>query len=235
MRLAIVIPTYYRRDGATSVYLNRAISSVFKQTHQDFKIYLIGDRYEKENEINELLSRYDGERIHYVNLIIAKERDNYTDKLAIWSYGGVNAVNTGIEISLLENNFYICHLDHDDYWLENHLEEIANCIKLTGSDWICTKSFYGANIVLPRIEGPQKYISFLPKAESLIHSSVCMNFKKIPLRYRDIYCETGAVGLPADADLWERSRAVIETNNLKSTLINLLTCAHAEEGFERDK
>jgi predicted O-methyltransferase YrrM len=59
-----------------------------------------------------------------------------------------------------------------------------------------------------------------------------MNFKKIPLRYRDIIEETGEIGLPADADLWERTRDFIEKNNLKSTFINILTCHHDEEGYE---
>jgi glycosyltransferase involved in cell wall biosynthesis len=230
--ISIVIPTYYRKDGFTITYLKRAIDSVFNQTYQNFKIYLIGDRYEKEIEIVEFLKNYD-ERIFFKNLEIAKERDIYNDKWAIWSYCGVNATNVGIDISLSEDNEYICHLDHDDCWGENHLELINKCINDTKSDWICTKSYYVNNRILPTVNSNSLYVEFLPKSSTLIRSSVCMNFKNIPLRYRDIFDETGVVGLPSDADLWERCRDYILQNNLKSTHINEVTCYHIEEGFER--
>lgn len=234
MKLGIVIPTYYRKDSSTIKYLKRAIDSVFNQTHPNFKIFLIGDRYENVEEVYSLLNNYDNRKISFNNLPIAKERDNYTNKWAIWSYGGINATNVGIEISLSEGYEYICHLDHDDYWDKTHLELINKCINDTKSDWICTKSYYVNNSVLPTINSDSLYVEFLPKSRELIHSSVCMNFKNIPLKYRDIFDETGEVGLPADADLWERCRDFILRNNLKSTHINKITCNHIEEGYERD-
>lgn len=233
MKLSIVIPTYYRKDNSTSKYLTRAINSVFNQTHQNFKIYLIGDRYENEEEIQPIISKYDQNKIVFINLDVAKERDFYTNKWAIWSYGGVNATNYGVDLSLSEGNNYICHLDHDDYWSNDHLENINKCIEETNSDWICTKSAYVGGSVLPNINSNDKIIPFLPLPERLIHSSVCMNFKTIPLKYRDLFGETGRVGLPADAELWQRARHYIMTNNLKSTLINKISCYHIEEGYER--
>lgn len=234
MKLSIVISTYRRKDGTTPKYLKRAIDSVFAQTHQDFKIYLIGDRYENPEEIYQIISEYNKDKIYFKNLDVAKERDFYNEKWAIWSYGGVNATNIGIDISLSEGNEYICHLDHDDYWSPNHLEMIDRCIRETSSDWVCTKSVYVGDRILPSINSSELFVDFLPSARSLIHSSVCMNFKKIPLKYCDIYQETGKVGLPADAELWERCNVYITKNNLKSTLINQITCYHVEEGFERN-
>ena len=233
MKLSIVIPTYYRSDGSTLKYLTKALDSVFKQTHQDFKIYLIGDRYEHPNEVVSLILNYDQSKISFINLDVAKERDFYTNKWAIWSYGGVNATNHGIDLSISEGNHYICHLDHDDEWDPLHLETINQCIELNNPDWICTKSSYVHNLVLPRINSEEVYVDFIPKPETLIHSSVCMNFKTIPLRYRDLFDETGVVGLPGDAELWDRCGRDILDNNLKSTLINKITCSHIEEGFER--
>ena len=233
MRFGIIIPTYYRKDKTTKFYLTRALESVFSQTYQDFKIYLIGDRYENESEINEIVSNYTGDNFYFENLKVAKERDSYTNKWAIWSYGGVNATNYGIDISLSEGNNYICHLDHDDYWSKNHLETIKECIDKTNSDWVCTKSLYVNNSILPYVREVDKYVRFLPKPQSLIHSSVCMNFKNIPLKYRDLFDETGQIGLPTDAELWHRTGKYIIENNLKSTLINEVTCYHMEEGYER--
>lgn len=234
MKLGIVITTYYREDGNTKVLLKRCLDSIFNQTYQNFMIYLIGDKYEFPDEIGELLKEYDKDKITFINLEIAKERDlYYNNKWALWSYGGVNAINYGIDKSLYDGYNYICHLDHDDYWDKKHLENINDCIKLTNSSWICTKSYYINNYILPNINSSEKYIDFKPKKESLIHSSVCVDFNKIPLRYRDIFSETGYVGLPADAELWERCREFIEKNNLKSTLINEITCYHIEEGYVR--
>ena len=77
MKLSIVTPTYYRSDGSTLAHLKKALDSLFNQTHQDFKIYLIGDRYEHPNEVESLISNYDQSKILFVNLDVAKERDFY--------------------------------------------------------------------------------------------------------------------------------------------------------------
>jgi glycosyltransferase involved in cell wall biosynthesis len=52
MKLSIVIATYQRKDGSTPRLLTRALDSIFSQTYQNFKIYLIGDRYENNDEFN---------------------------------------------------------------------------------------------------------------------------------------------------------------------------------------
>ncbi len=234
MKLGIVIATYQRKDGTTPFFLQKALDSVFSQTYQNFKIFLIGDKYEDNEEFVNIISKYPQDKIYYENLPYAKERDLYTDKWVLWSYGGITSMNFGIEKALEEGYDFICHLDHDDWWLPNHLEEIKQGIELTNSDWICTKSTYSnPRNFLPKIDSQELYVPFYPMYASLIHSSVCMNFKKIPLKYRDIFEETQKLGLPADGDLWERTREYIISNNLKSVCINKLTCHHDEEGFER--
>lgn len=234
MKLAISIATYRRADNQTPFYLKRALDSIFSQTYSDFKIYLVGDRYDNPLEINNIVSKYSSSKLYFKNLPIAKERDSYSDKKAIWSYGGVNAVNHSIKTARAEGFNYICHLDHDDYWKPNHLAEINNCIIRTGADWMCTRSTHiTPNKFLPDFYSQAKFVEGYPISSKLIHSSVCMNFKKIPLIYRDLYGETGKIGLPADADLWERSRDFIKKNNLKSYYINEFTCYHDEEQYSK--
>lgn len=235
IKLGIVIATYRRDDGKSSEFLYRTLESIKKQTYKNYKIFLIGDKYEKPNEVIQIIEKLQLKNIYFENLPVAKEREKYTGH-TLWSYGGVNAINHGVKKALNEGYEYICHLDHDDWWYENHLELINECINKTNSDWICTKSTYGNPFFfLPRIESNDLYYPIEPRSSSLIHSSVCMNFKKIPLLYRDIYEETGVCGLPTDADLWERCRGYIQKNNLKSILINRITCRHDEEGYERLK
>jgi hypothetical protein len=236
MKFAINIPTYYRSDGKSLSYLKTALDSIFNQTHQDFKIFLIGDKYENESEIIDLISTYDSNKLVFENLTYAKERDNYiNNKLAIWNYGGVNATNINVDKALNDGYEYICHLDHDDWWLPNHLFEINKCIEETNADWVCTKSTYSSNQnYLPITNNLDEYQTFYPSYAGLIHSSVCMNFKKIPIKYRDLFELNKTIGLPTDGDLWERCRIVIKSLNLKSIFINKLTCRHDEEGFERN-
>ena len=47
MKLAIVIATYYRSDRSTINVLVSALKSVLKQTYSNYKIFLIGDQYER--------------------------------------------------------------------------------------------------------------------------------------------------------------------------------------------
>ena len=228
MKISVVIATY--RRGNNLDHLKKTLKSVFDQTHQDFKIYLIGDRFEGEDEIKDLILNFDKDKIYFENLQVAMERDFYDNKQILWLYGGCNARNRGIEISLSEGNDYICHLDHDDIWDSDHLEMVNKCIEETGSDWMCSKSKYKReeiliDMILPIIDSDDEFIDFLPVPHGIVHSSVCINFKKVPLRYRDIYRETGSPGDPSDADLWKRCSDFIVSNNLKSTLINKLTCA----------
>ena len=233
MKFAIIISTYYRNDGKSKEYLYRAISSITNQTYKNYKIFLIGDKYDKPNEIYDIINSLNIEKIYFENLPYAKEREKYTGN-QLWSYGGVNAVNYGITKILEEGFEYVCHLDHDDWWYDNHLELINKCINDTNSDWICTKSTFGSPTrFLPTINSNELYVNFLPQSSRLIHSSVCMNFKKIPLRHRNVFDETGKSGLPGDADLWLRISEYLINNNLNGVLVNKITCKHIEEGFER--
>lgn len=229
-RFGIVISTYRKEDGTTPVILKKALDSVFNQTYQNFKVFLVGDKYEGENEILELLKNYDSNKISFVNLKEAKERDNHKEIKAIWSYGGVTAINYGVDVLLNKGFEYICHLDHDDWWSLNHLEEFNKCLNIKKYNWLCTKSTYlNPNVFLPKMESDELYVDFLPNTSSLIHSSVCMNFKEINLRYRDLYSETGKIGLPADSELWTRTKKFLEENNQTGVFINKLTCFHEDE------
>lgn len=236
MKLSIIISTYQRTDNSTPFYLKRALDCVFNQTHKDFKVYVIGDKYEDNEEFINICESYDKDKIYFENLPFAKERDLYGKGFALWSYGGVNAVNHGITKSLEDGNNYICHLDHDDEWNLNHLEVINECLTKTNADWVCTVSTYlKPNNFMPKTTGIEnEYINFLPRYATLIHSSVCMNFNTIPLKYRDLFDETGVVGLPSDGELWNRCSEYIVKNGLKSYCINKLTCHHIDEGFERN-
>ncbi len=232
-KFSIVITTYQRKDKRTPFYLKRALDSIFLQDYQDFKVFVIGDKYEDRLEFESILSTYPQEKLYYENLPFAKERDAYTDKHLIWKYAGCFANNYGINKSIKEGYEYVCHLDHDDEWYPNHLSSLNEAIKKTKSLWLCTKSEYHPNPPLPRVDSPEELVSFIPYPEGVIHSSTCINFAKIPLRHRNVYEETGVSGLPGDADLWQRMNQYLNFNGQSGVLINKITCKHNEEGYEK--
>jgi glycosyltransferase involved in cell wall biosynthesis len=231
---AIVITTYKRNDGSTPFYLKRALNSILNQDYNNYKIFVIGDRYENNDEFEILFNDIPKDKIYYENLPYAHERDKYTDKWLIWKYAGCFANNYGINKSVDDGFEYVCHLDHDDEWYPNHLSSLNYAIEKTNSLWLCTKSVYVFNQILPRINNPEELIPFYPIPEGIIHSSTCINFKKIPLRHRNVFEETGVSGLPGDADLWERISQYLHQNGIVGTLINRVTCKHIEEGYERN-
>lgn len=227
MKIAIKIPTYQRSDGRTPEVLTRALESIKSQTYQNYKVYLIGDKYEDNDEFLRLSSIIDPDKIYVENLPYAKEREKYTG-LDLWCAGGVNANNHAIDKILEDELSYICHLDHDDWWASNHLEEIINVIESDSPAFIATKSYHkNYENTLPIIESSP----FFPKNGDLIHSSVCIDFNRINLRYRDMLEEEGIRGVVSDGDMWDRISELMKSKNINGVLINKTTCLHLEEGY----
>ena len=228
MKIAITIATYQRPDGKSYDYLTRALNSIKNQSHQDFKVFLIGDKYEDNDEFESIAkSALDPDKIYFENLPVAMERSIYTGR-HLWSCGGINAMNTGISLAL-ENGFsWVAHLDHDDYWAEDHLLDINNTISdFPEANFIYTASTYKNNLILPRNSNLDGVVyKRLPEPANVIHSSVCFNCNEIKLRYRDCTKEEGRL-YPSDADLWKR---ISSDNNTRSYFIDKLTSFQPQEG-----
>ena len=228
MKIAIVMPTYYREDSKSFELVNKALQSIKCQSHKDWHLFLIGDKYENKKEFKQL-SNVLKDKCTSINLPIAKEREKYTNnKLALWNTGGVNANNVGIEIALLCGFDYIAHLDHDDEWNENHLEEINKCIEINNPMFICTKANYIDNKVLPTINSDKKYIDYLPKIGEQIHSSICVNFRMLKTRYIDYFELTNEIK-PSDGILANDLSDEVILNGYNSICINMVTVNHIEE------
>jgi glycosyltransferase involved in cell wall biosynthesis len=231
MRFAVTMATYKRGDGQTPFYLKRALDSIFNQTYKDFKMFVIGDKYEDNSEFLSIVSQYPPDKIYYENLSFAKERDKYQkNETALWCAGGVYATNHAIDLALQEGFTYICQLDHDDYWTPEHLQNFNDVINETGADWLCSRGTHHnpTHPVLPKKQTTERYVDYLPQSSDVIHSSTCINLKTIPIRFRDVFEETGTA-YPADADRWNRIQPFIVQNKLRSVLINKLSCIHDRE------
>lgn len=229
--LAVVIATYFRPDGSTPRYLERALKSIENQSYKNYHIYVIGDNYEDSKGFKEICSRFN--QITFVNLPKAIERDKYPfGDYRLFCAGGVNACYYGIELALNDRFEYVCHLDHDDFWEPDHLEKINSVIQLN-PQFICTCSTH-INNWLPYVQLTGEVYEYYPESCKMITSSACVKYSDTKLRPRDVFDATGEA-YPADADLWNRLSEEMKKEGKKGYLIASLTCNHNEEGYSLKK
>ena len=231
MKIGISIATYRKPDGSTKELLTRALESIKNQTHQDYKVFLIGDKYDDVDEFNEIAtSIIPPEKIYYENLPYAKERDKYfgVNNMALWTSGGCNARNHANSVASNELT-YVCQLDHDAYYLPNHLSNIVNAIqKYPDAAFIYTLAKHLFFDVFPHVKADGSIIEKLPEPSNVTHSSVCINNRLIPFKYRDVLEETGKID-PSDADMWRRISELSNSTGIKSYLICEVTCVNETE------
>jgi len=71
----IIVPTFQRGDGKTPFYLKRCIASIYAQTHQDFIIYLIGDDYIEQKEVEQIIEDIMVMGVWYMRIFRKRLRD----------------------------------------------------------------------------------------------------------------------------------------------------------------
>jgi glycosyltransferase involved in cell wall biosynthesis len=235
MTLGVTIHTYQRADGQTPQLLSRAIQSVVNQSYQNYKIFIIGDKYDDNQEFEDIINGFIeiSDKIVYENLSFAHERDKYlgVNNTALWNCGGANALNHANNVAKAYGITKVCHLDHDDVWLPNHLELIYKAIiEKNNPAFIHTLSQYLDNPVFPQMIWDGKTVEHYPSYCNLIHSSVYMDLEQIHFGYRDMY-ETMGVIFPSDGDMWDRIAEKCKAENLKCYLIREVTCIHEKENY----
>lgn len=234
MTLGVTIHTYQRADGQTPKLLTRAIQSIVNQSYQNFKIFIVGDKYEDNKEFENIIQSFGiGDKLVYENLSFAHERDKYlgVHNVALWNCGGANALNHANNLAKSYGITKVCHLDHDDVWLPNHLELISKAISEKGNPaFIHTLSQYLSNPVFPQMIWDGKVIEHYPSYCNLIHSSVYYDLEQIHLPYRDMY-EVSGIIFPSDGDMWNRITEKSTAENLKCYVIREVTCIHENENY----
>jgi len=235
MTLGVTIHTYQRADGQTPYFLMRAIQSVANQSYQNFKIFIVGDKYENNEEFEDVINGFVeiADKIVYENLSFAHERDKYlgVNNTALWNCGGANALNHANNLAKSHGITKVCHIDHDDFWFPNHLELIAKTIvEKQKPAFIYTLSSYLHNPVFPQMPTDGQVVESYPAYCQLIHSSVYIDLEQIHLPYRDLWDEENRY-FPSDGDLWDRIADKCKKENLKSYVIREVTCKHENENY----
>jgi glycosyltransferase involved in cell wall biosynthesis len=231
----IVMSTYKRKDNSTLQKIIRSIDSINNQTYKNWKLFLIGDHYEDQEEFHKISQLLPKDKIIAINLPIAAEREGL--KLtgnALWCSAGANASNTGIDLSLKEGITIHCHLDDDDEWLPTHLE-ILNFAYTNYSEsvFVYTNALYtdrfGVTRTFPvdNVGCLLQYNNLIPRPEKLIHSSASWKLDKLSFRHRNVL-EQGRI-FPGDADMWERINRFCLSNDLKTLYIPITTVIKYDE------
>ena len=228
---AIVIPTYYRKNGKTNGYIKRSLTSIQNQSYQNYKVFLMGDRYENKKEYESYRELLPEGKMEMVNLPIAFERDNCKTRENLWRVGGANAVNEGMNLAQKQSFKYYLHLDDDDYWHSFHLRNIAQAYEQFPEAVFVTTLGYCTNFgILPKTD-VLDYNNFVCAGKQAYHSSYGFRLDMISFRYVTIDPKDPDKLCPmADADMLDRIGILCQWKGWKYLAVTLLTCLHDTEG-----
>ncbi len=196
----ISICTYYKKNGETFAHLSKTIESVLNQTYQNWVIFLVGDKYENQEEFEKICEMIPENKRVCVNLENAVERELYLNKTrnsngdliidsvgSFWGVAGSNALNVSIDLMKDKGIDHFCVLNHDDVFLSYHLYHLYKAYKTFPEvGFVFTRSHYGDR-ALP-FKKDASNVSFSinnqqPLPADTVHSSVSYDIRKYNIRY----------------------------------------------------
>jgi len=175
MKYGICMATYQRRNGKSPNYIIRSFNSILSQSASNWHLYLVGDKYEDNDEFNKIVSLFPKEKITYINLPNAIERENVENSFELWKIAGSNAFNVANNMALKDGCDYILHYDDDDIWHPKKIQ-ILNfiCTIYTTPAFI----YHYSTHVNPKVIPIEKITTLgkntlLPRSCNVIHSACC--------------------------------------------------------------
>ncbi len=201
----ISINTYYKKNGETFAHLSKTIESVLNQTYQNWIIFLVGDKYENQEEFEKICQMIPENKRVCLNLENAVERDLYLNKATnsqgnlilpdahhFWHVAGSNACNVALDLMEKKNVYYWMNLNHDDIFLPYHLYHLYKAYKTfpeVGFVFTCSHYTYNNGITQTLPSGKDaSNVSFSinnlqPQPCNTVHSSVSYDTRKYKIRY----------------------------------------------------
>lgn len=229
----IVIATYYRPNGSTCEYMKRCLKSIQDQKYENWIIYIVGDDYEKVEELELFRSMIIG-KIEIFNHD-DPERKYIKDKLKLWKIAGATAINYGLRIARERGYKYYVHIDDDDFWEPEHLLLMTYVYNMYPQcAFVNTLSTYPNGAILPVGVGIiVRPNNFLPRLGNVIHSSVSFRIDLINFEYYTTKDE-GQIHEPTDGVMWNNISHSLQLNQyFCSICVPFLTTHHDEEGLAR--
>jgi hypothetical protein len=212
------------------------LNAILNQTATNWHLYLVGDKYENNDEFLACVESFPKDKITYVNLTSANERENITKKDDLWKVAGSNAYNHCHQMALDDGCTYLVHHDDDDFFIDKKIQ-ILNYTLSLHPDPICI-FHYSKHLggVLPRgecneIKSSLENTYYLPNPCNVnhsaltIHKSVALSFKYDGFRPGKTKYECG------DIQLLEYLRNTVFNDRKKYTVfVPLLLCVHDVQG-----
>jgi len=226
MKFGISIPTYWRPDGSTKFALEKCLWGITQQSHDDWVVYLIGDKYEKDDELRDIASVIPPSKLHLLNLEVAAERDTMTGH-QVWQSGGINALNHALAAQRIDGIEITTHSDDDDFWLPHHLETLAAAYEKHDADFVFTSAFEGDwGRVWPPINHGTRFLSLRDNHYPLIHSSASWKLASFPQDYEVSETDAG------DCNMWKRMDVHAKTNDKTVLFVAEVTVMKSPSGRE---
>ena len=219
-------------------------SMLENQTYKDFKVFIIGDNYSDNKEFENLCNSYNG-NIYYFNSPIDYRTNYFKIQMNKWASGGCNSRLIGIKKAVEESFDYYFHLDDDDEWTNNHIENYVKYLKLfPETDFMICKSKY-QNVILPNEHRKiiiEKYNNFSIKSCNSVHSSWCINLNTLGNFFITHYqiridkvnkiknCQIKEEELyPLDAELLDKLENKQKLNTIKAICLKNITCSKSSD------
>lgn len=236
-KYVIVMATYNRQNRKTPEYLNNSLNSIYDQKCEDWDLILVGDKYEPYEELEKMVNDFktklaENNKQNQVILINNQEveRDHIKNKVRLWNCAGARSINKGLELARNSGYKYYLHLDDDDLWYPNHIENInkvyeeyENCI------FINTLSTYkGGYLPVEKVDIYPN--NLLPKPCGMIHSSYSFRIDVVPFYYFTSFNEN-EIRTASDAFMLYNIREFLLKNTQYCCMyIPVLSCRHDIEG-----
>jgi glycosyltransferase involved in cell wall biosynthesis len=115
--ISVYTPTYNR----SNILIERAVSSVIRQSYKNIEYIIVGDCCTDDTE--QLIKKVGDSRIRFYNL--SKRGYRYPPTVENhWYAGPVVAANTALR--MIKGN-WIARIDDDDMWTDDHIESLLRC------------------------------------------------------------------------------------------------------------
>lgn len=112
--------------------LGDLIDSLKKQTYKNWKLFLVGDGFEPEDELKAFLKdKLKPSQYSFWNSPEPYERGKL-DPSVLRNSGGAGANNKAIQMAKKEGYEYFAHIDHDDVWKPEHLASMMKAFQQDG-------------------------------------------------------------------------------------------------------
>ena len=199
VHVSVIIPTHNRAD-----FLRSAITSVLKQTFQDFELIVVDDF--SGDHTSEVVRSFIDRNIRYIQHTAKK--------------GGAAARNTGIRSA---QGKYIAFLDDDDEWLPEKLKHQVELLNHSSPE---TGGVYTAFIQIDKVSGDIIYQKTAQKSGNLLHAlrqKNCIGSTSSVLLRRECFSKVGLfdenLRSLQDYDLWVRIAREFEFVSIDKPLL----------------